>query len=568
VNNRQDVKYLPRTPGDVKVNELLSSAAMWVRDQAQAEDEESYAFKDATIAGLGCTETRKSGQDAISIDRRDPRECFYDPSSKKTNLVDRRYGGRIIEMDADEAIQFFEGRYTAFEINAKWAWMGVGKQGDGVERLDYPDEQMGPVGRGDATPKKVCVVEIEYFEWVGSEKVYYQAFLGGGLILERNPLKKWAYNWITGKYDAKKRCWYGLIRAFVDPQKFINKMISVGTHILATNAKGGLIYERGVFSNQREAEQDWSNPQKNIEVAEGALAQGRIQPRTAPAFPAAISQLLEFALAIFNRVTGINAEILGNADRDQPASLEAQRRQSAVTILAALFDSKRRYHKEQGGTLLELMKALPPGTLVRITVDPMGPMLMPPLPPGATPEQAMMAREQWAQQQQQAQQQKQREMFVQFQLVSQAFADPTLAFDVIVDEAPSSPNQQQEILAKLSVMAQNGIQLPPQAQAIVVENIGLPSTVADDLVQAMFGADPRLQQMQQQLQEGAQLLQQTQAENEQLKADRSIDMMKAQTDRFKAETDRQKAETERLKAQADLIMAQRLQIQPQPEGVM
>ena len=37
VNNRQNVKYLPRTAGDVQVDELLSSAAMWVRDQAKSE---------------------------------------------------------------------------------------------------------------------------------------------------------------------------------------------------------------------------------------------------------------------------------------------------------------------------------------------------------------------------------------------------------------------------------------------------------------------------------------------------------------------------------------------------
>ncbi|SCW56881.1 hypothetical protein SAMN02927924_01425 [Sphingobium faniae] len=545
VNNRQDVKYLPRTEGDVQVNELLSSAAMWVRDQAQAEDEESNAFRDAVITGLGVTETRTANR-LISVDRRDPTECFYDKSSSKTNLVDRRFGGRVIMMDTDEAVAFFGDRYTAFEINAKWASFGLNQSKKGEERLDYPTEQMGPTDNSDTIPKKVCVVEIEWFDWVGTEKVYYQAFLGASSILEQNPLKEWAYNWITGKYDAKKRRWYGLIRAFKDPQKFINKMISVGTHILASNAKGGLLYERGVFVDQRAAERDWSNPQKNVEVAEGALASGRIQPRTAPAFPAAISQLLDFALAIFNRVTGINAEILGTTDRDQPASLEAQRRQSAVTILATLFDSKRRYHKEQGKTLLQLMKGLPPETLVRITVDEPPQMPMPPVPPGTPPDQQIAMMEQYAQAMGQQQQQAQQERYVRLALIQQAFADDTIEFDVIVDEAPSSPNQQQEVIAKIAMMAQHGMQLPPQAQAIVVKSIGLPATIADEIAQAMTGSDPQVEQLQQQLQQGAQILQQAQAENEQLKTDRSIDQQKAQTDQFKAQTDR-------MKAQADIV---------------
>lgn len=563
VNNRQDVKYLPRTEGDVQVNEMLSSAAMWVRDEAQAEDEESNAFRDAAITGLGVTETRKGGQ-LINVDRRDPKECFYDPSASKSNLVDRRYGGRVIMMDTDEAVAFFQNQYTAFEINAKWAALGLGDSKEGVELPDYPHEQMDSVGRDQRVPKKICVVEIEWFDWVGTEKVYFQAFLGSAGILEQNPLKEWAYNWITAKWDAKEKRFYGLVRAFKDPQKFINKMVSVGTHILATNAKGGLIYERGVFINQREAERDWSNPQKNVEVAEGAVSQGKIMPRTAPAFPPAVSQLLEFAMATFNRVTGINAEILGNADRDQPASLEAQRRQSAVTILATLFDAKRRYHKEQGKTLLQLMKTLNPDTLVRIQTDQPLQLPMPPVPPGTSPEQVVQMMEQYAQGQQVQQQQKQYERYVRLAVIQQAFQDDTIEFDVIVDEAPSSPNQQQEIVAKIAMMAQQGMALPPEAQAIVVKSIGLPSTVADEIAQAISGSNPETQQLQQQLQQGAQLLQQTQAELGQLKADKSIDAEKVRIEGFKAETDRMKAETDRISAQTAYITAQQQPFQ----GVM
>lgn len=563
VNNRQDVKYLPRTEGDVQVNELLSSAAMWVRDQAQAEDEESNAFRDAAITGLGVTETRKAGK-AISIDRRNPIECFCDKSSSKTNLIDRRYGGRIIMMDTDEAVAFFEDKYLPTEINAKWASLGLNDTQQNVELLDYPTEQMGPVGNESRAPKKVCMVEIEWFDWVGTEKVYYQAFLGATTILEQNPLKEWAYNWITGKYDAKENRFYGLIRAFKDPQKFINKMVSVGTHILATNAKGGLLVERGVFVDPRTAEKDWSNPQKTIEVSEGALSQGKIRERLAPPLPTGISQLLEFALNIFNRVTGLNAEILGAADRDQPASLEAQRRQSAVTILATLFDSKRRYHKEQGKTLLQLMKALPPETLVKVTTDKPIPTPPPMMQPGMPPEQQAQMEQQYIQAQAQQQEAVEREVYVKLEVIQRAFQDDTIEFDVIVDEAPSSPNQQQEIIAKLAMLTNQGLQLPPAALAVAIKNIGFPVTVATELSEAVLGTgDPEKQQLQQQLQQGAQLLQQTQAENEQLKNTNALDQQKLQTEAFKAQTDRLKVQNERqqlandaLRAQAELIAAQ------------
>lgn len=548
VNNRLDVKFLPRSQGDVAVNEMLSSAAMWVRDEAQAEDEESDAFQDAVITGLGMTETRKSDEETITIDRRDPREGFYDPSAKKPNLVDRRFGGRVVMIDTDEAMSLYPGVPVSV-LDAKWASLGLNERKSGEELLDYSTEQRGALGDKDWKPKKICLVEIEWFDWQDGRKVMRQAILGKSGVLEQNDLEAWAYNWITGKHDKKNNRWFGIVRGLRDPQKLINKFLATLTHILATNAKGGLLYERGAFTDQRAAERDWANPQKNVEVAEGALVRGAIKAREAPPLPAGAIQLMEFAVGNIRSISGINVELLGTADRDQPASLELQRRQSAVTILASLFDAKRRYHKEQGKTLFALMRTLPPEMLVRVTVDADDPALMPPLPPGMPPEQVIQAREQWKQQVAQQQEAKKREMFVQFGVVSRALSDETLKFDVIVDEAPSSPNQQQEIAAKLGELASRGMQLPPEAQAIIVENIGLPSTVATKLAEALGGNNPQVMELTQALQRTQQEAAQWRAELEGVKMDRSLDGAKIQVDQFKAQTDRLSAETERMRAQ-------------------
>src|SRR5687768_13094399 len=44
INNRTEVRFIPREIGDVKPNEILTAGAQWFRDDADAEDSESQAF--------------------------------------------------------------------------------------------------------------------------------------------------------------------------------------------------------------------------------------------------------------------------------------------------------------------------------------------------------------------------------------------------------------------------------------------------------------------------------------------------------------------------------------------
>ena len=53
VSNRQEVTYKPREPTDSALSELWTNASKWVRDEGNVDDEETDAFRDCLICGMG-----------------------------------------------------------------------------------------------------------------------------------------------------------------------------------------------------------------------------------------------------------------------------------------------------------------------------------------------------------------------------------------------------------------------------------------------------------------------------------------------------------------------------------
>ena len=237
-----------------------------------------------------------------------------------------------------------------------------------------------------------------------TKMIWRQAFLGADILGEPEDTLcgECAWKFITGKRDRNKGTWFGLVRAMKDPQRWANKWLSQSLHILNSNAKGGVMIEEGALTDKRQFEESFAKPNAVSWVPNGTLASGRIQPKPQAAMPAGFMQLMEFAVSSVRDVSGINLEMLGMADRDQPGILEYQRRQSAMTVIARLFDSLRRYRKMQGELMLKLIKDyLSDGRLIRIVGD-----------NGA-------------------------------QYVPLMKVDGVEEFDVIVDEAPTAPNQKE-----------------------------------------------------------------------------------------------------------------------------
>jgi hypothetical protein len=91
-------------------------------------------------------------------------------------------------------------------------------------------------------------------------------------------------------------------------------------------------------------------------VEDGALAGNRIKEKQQFPMPAGFFQMMEFAIQSVRDVTGVSVELLGMREATQAASLEQQRKQAGMTIIAPLFDNLKRYRRDHGKLMLYIIQ--------------------------------------------------------------------------------------------------------------------------------------------------------------------------------------------------------------------
>lgn len=426
INNRQEVRFYPREEGDSGVDEMATGVVKWCRDQSEAEDEETDAFGDVFLTGVGCVEHFLEDEEDptsqfIAQERRDIIEMGWDPMARKKNLVDRRYHFRLKPFTPDEFEEKFgeesDGGYDSPEslvtqhVTRPEDYDDQGSTGGGMPQAiwvaDYQfmrlksewkvtanmlDEtgQMQVlnqlVSTGDWRVMKPALIAAGVIErakdtsdeqqWYEAERVskrcYYRAWMCGDRILGKVYELKcgFTYEFITGKRDRNVNLWYGIGRLIVSPQMWLNKFFATILYTLMVNAKGGIMAEEDAFEDQTEAERTWANPSAITFLTPGALSNGKIQPKPSSPYPQGMDRLMEFTLSILPQTTGLNPELLGLAGREQPGVLEAQRKQAAMAIIAWVFDAMRRYYKRSGRLMLSMIREyIPDNQLIRIIGD-------------------------------------------------------------------------------------------------------------------------------------------------------------------------------------------------------
>jgi len=508
VNNRQDIRYIPRNMGDVGVNELANDIVGFFRDGCEASDEETDAFWDTLTVGMGWTETfmdyELDPDGMICTERRDPGQMRWDPDARKRNVRDAKWVQRIIPLLESEITDrwpdaelgggdlvvdtFDDMTFPHDATRAPYYESGGGSDpGEAEQKFNILEMQEYEMETGFKVTTKFGERTFDKEQWGKFKKfldnnnveyqvlkqrrrVYYRQFQLGGELLERklSPCQSgYTYKCITGKRDRNTNTWYGLTEVMKDPQLWVNKLLSQIMHSIDTNAKGGILAERTAFENPLQAERDWSSPDKIVWMEDGALSgQGgdKFKERPQTTYPQGSDRLLQIAMEAFSAVTGIPVELLGMVDRNQPGVLEQQRKQAGMTQVAWAFDSMSSYLRDVGEIYIEYVREyVPENRLVRIS-DEEGKQKYIPL-----------------------------------------LKDKLAAkYDIIVDESPTSTNVKERTFAVLMQLmpqlAKMGIQPPPD----FLDYTPLPMSMVQKWKESMK-PDPQKQKAQQLQMKGVEL---------------------------------------------------------------
>ncbi len=574
IQNRQEVKFFPREQGDQSADEVLTSAVEWFRDQSNGDDEDSDMFLDAVVCGLGGTETTMSFEDeedgAPSISCMNPLELYWDHAARKKNYTDATRKWRVRQVPLSRAREMAENfanhdegtKFSDSDLDAAWAAADDKEDPTDRERARlYADDGEKSVARDEtmvtivhlqhitretvymvtdpSTGKKAEVPVDDYLklkeraDMVGMQLIAQKqqvkkirtCIIGAKVLLDTEALcpKDFSFQFVTAYIDRNTGLPYGMMRIMKDPQRWANKWMSQAMHILNTNAKGGVMVEEDAVEDVRDFERTWPRNDKVTVVAPGALSGGspKIVPKSQPTMDGSFFNMMQFAIQSVRDVTGVSVELLGMREATQAASLEAQRKQAGITNLQPIFDNLKRYRRDEGKVMLYIIQKVIP------KIDEMT--------PGSVPRLVRIVGDAGAQ-------------YVPLALKADA------RYDVIVDDQPTSPDRNMEVLRILAPYMQY---MPPSVMLEMLDLLPVPTSVKEK-IRAASQQEGQAQAASAQAQaEAAQQMQQMEQnklslEAEKLKAETRMKEIDAQMAMLGLEQERTKAAYEQARSQAEM----------------
>ena len=348
---------------------------------------------------------------------------------------------------------------------------------------------------------------------------YYRAWISKGKIIEKGdaPYKdKFSYTLLCTFWDDEKFCPYGYLRALKDPQKVYNSAFMHHFHSTLTSPKPSVFYESDAVEDTDEFERSVADRQAAVEVADGALRDGKIMPFNPPAGQTGFESLLTLSRDSYVSATGINMNFAGLDEQEISGILDRQRNEKSLTSIEDIVQNYHFFIKERGRTDVSRLAMLADGMRNRI-VSILG-----------------------------------KNGIERVSLLKDAFR---LNYDVTIDEAKPSVTQRMETAKQLMELMKSGMipqQTMPIVQEYVFENVGVPETalaaIRESMQQSIQAQSQQMQAQQEQDQIVRQITQQTmQADamaNEALAQERLASIAVKQADANKKFAESQQVEIE------------------------
>lgn len=204
--------------------------------------------------------------------------------------------------------------------------------------------------------------DIPFEPFAEKRKVYYTAIISGNKVFDYYKSvsqQGFSLKFKTGDRDETNNIWTGIVASMRDPQRYYNKSLTELMLIIASNSRGGVMYEEDAISNIQEFERNYARTAAAVKVNSGAISGGKIKAKAEPQLPTGYENILQLSGDALSQVTGIDESFFGAiSGGNETAMLQRQRIKQATTTLAVYMDSIVLYSKEQARMLLSFIRLL------------------------------------------------------------------------------------------------------------------------------------------------------------------------------------------------------------------
>lgn len=148
-------------------------------------------------------------------------------------------------------------------------------------------------------------------------------------------------------FDRERVSHYGIMEIVRDLQRYLEKALSSYLETIARGAKGGVDYEESAMPtgvNETNWVRKMSIPGQAVKWADGAISEGRMQPRQVQSVPTGLERIFDLLMGLFPSTTGITDYVKGTAQQERSNVLISNLQERSIRMLEPLV---RQFHRMQ-----------------------------------------------------------------------------------------------------------------------------------------------------------------------------------------------------------------------------